>query len=414
VRSHRSLNFERTNATRGSPLFLGYIAYCSVLAIGILGLFASVYSIYLGKKFDKKVTHSLSAPNGNYTPRTCVIMPCKGAERGLERNIQAILNQTYQNFRTIIVTDSTDDPAYSIASTVLTRNSQVKALLCTSAEHVRASGKVSALLAALELDGWSSEVYAFVDSDALVTTGWLAALVDPLGDESTGVTTGFRWYFPSGGGFWSHVEAAWNASGTNLLFDDRYNFPWGGAMAVRTEILRRIEIEDVWENAISDDLSLNLALRKEGYRVRFLPQCCVTTYNETCLTGLLGWATRQVTLTKAYNRRLWRYGLVAYSFFNLVALLSLVSIIGGVFLSVDWFLPASLLLIPSLSGMYRSDQRARTFKRAMPEFAEEFEKTRFLDSLASLIVPWIMTYCIIKSARTNEIEWRGRKYQLAK
>src|SRR5208337_855906 len=96
---------------------------------------------------------------------------------------------------------------------------------------------------------------------------------------------------------------------------------WGGAMAIRTETLRRINIEEVWENAISDDLSLNSALRGHGYRIRFLPQCCVATYNETNLPGLLEWATRQVTLTKVYNRRLWRYGFAAFSFFNLVSLL---------------------------------------------------------------------------------------------
>lgn len=413
MRSHRSLNFETAIATRGSSLFLGFIAYCSVLAIGILAILASVYSLYLGKQFDEKVTQSLSAPTRNYRPQTCIIMACKGTERGLERNIEAILNQRYEQFNTIIVADSTDDPAYSLVSSVLTQNSQAKAQLCTSTEHVRASGKVSALLTALELDGWSSDVYAFVDSDALVSSGWLAALVDPLDDESTGATTGFRWYFPSRGGFWSHVEAAWNASGTNLLFDDRYNFPWGGAMAIRTETLRRIKIGNVWEDAISDDLSLNSALRRHDYRIEFLPQCCVATYNETNLPQLLSWATRQVTLTKAYNRKLWLYGLAAFSFFNLVSLLGLVSIIAGIF-SPAWFLPACLLLIPSLSGVYRSDKRARTFKRAMPEFAEGFEKTRLRDSVASLIVPWIMTYCIIKSARTHQIEWRSRKYQLTK
>jgi hypothetical protein len=341
-------------------------------------------------------------------------MACKGLENGLERNIEAILSQKYEPFHTIIVTDSTDDPAFSVAKSVLTRNARAEVQACTSTEHPRASGKVSALLTALETDGWASEVYAFIDSDAFVPTGWLAALINPLSTESIGATTGFRWYFPSRGGFWSHVEAAWNAAGTNLLFDDRYNFPWGGAMAVRMETLRRINIKEVWQNAISDDLSLNTALRKHGYAVRFLPQCCVATCNETNFRALVEWATRQVTLTKAYNPRLWKYGLAAYAFFNLVTLLGLVSTVFGIFVSPAWCLPACLLLIPSLSGIYRSDQRAGTFKRAMPEFAEQFEKTRILDSVASLIVPWIMTYCIIKSAGTDEIEWRGRRYHLTK
>ena len=414
MRSHRSLNFERSNITRGSSLFLGLIAYCFALTIGILGLAGAIYSASLGKQFDENVTHRLNTPAHNYKPQTCVIMACKGNESGLERNIEAILNQKYERFHIIIVTDSTDDPAYSIANSVLTQNSKNRAQLCTSTQHPGASGKVSALLTALETDGWSSEAYAFIDSDALASNGWLAALIDPLSDESTGATTGFRWYFPPEGGFWSHVEAVWNASGTNLLFDDRYNFPWGGAMAIRRDTLRRINVEEVWENAISDDLSLNSALRKYGYGVTFLPQCCVATYNETDLHGLVSWATRQVTLTKVYFRKLWKYGLAAYAFSNLITSLGFVSIIAGILVSPIWYLPSFIFFIPSLSGVYRSDQRARTFKRAMPQFANEFEKTRLLDAVASLIVPWIMTYCIIKSARINEIEWRGRKYQLTK
>jgi cellulose synthase/poly-beta-1,6-N-acetylglucosamine synthase-like glycosyltransferase len=340
-------------------------------------------------------------------------MGCKGVEPGLERNIEAVLNQKYDLFRTIIVADSTEDPAYSIADSVLRRHTRVKAQLCTLTDHRNASGKVAALLTAIEIDALSSDVYAFVDSDALVPADWLAALVNPLHEESVGATTGFRWYFARGG-FWSHVEAAWNASGTNLLFNERYNFPWGGAMAIRAETLRRIDIENVWGNAISDDLSLNFALRKHGYGIMFLPQCCVVTYSETNLQRLLSWATRQVTLVKAYNRRLWNYGFMAYAFFNLLTILGAFSLVAAVLASPTWLLPAFILFLPSLLGACRNDQRNRSFRRAMPEFASEFERGRRLDSVGSLIVPWIMTYCILKSARTNAIEWRSRRYELTK
>jgi len=340
-------------------------------------------------------------------------MACKGAENGLERNIEAVLNQKYEKFHMIIVTDTTDDTAYSIANSISTRKSKTKLQVCTSSKNPRASGKVSALLTALEIDDWKSEAYVIVDSDSRISADWLASLVNPLEDNSTGATTGFRWYFPCQD-FWSHVEAAWNAAGTNLLFDYHYNFPWGGAMAIRADTLREIDIRSVWENAISDDLSLNSALREHGYGVMFLPQCCVATYNQSNRKELMAWATRQITLTKVYLHKFWRYGLVAYAFFNFITLLGFVCLLAGIFVSAAWYLPALLLFIPSLVGVYRSRQRRYTFKRAMHEFAEDFRCNSLFDALASLIVPWIMTYCIIKSALTNEIEWRGRKYQLAK
>jgi cellulose synthase/poly-beta-1,6-N-acetylglucosamine synthase-like glycosyltransferase len=171
-----------------------------------------------------------------------------------------------------IVTDNEQDPAYEIAKSIAARY-PAKAALYTAEPEAGAGGKVAALLTAIEKTAGEAEVYAFVDSDSLVPLSWLRNIVDPLLDRSIGASTGFRWYIPSTGGFWSHVEAAWNASGTNLMFNPRYNFPWGGAIAIRAETLQETGIRRVWSNAVSDDMTLNSALRAHGYRIIFLPQC---------------------------------------------------------------------------------------------------------------------------------------------
>jgi cellulose synthase/poly-beta-1,6-N-acetylglucosamine synthase-like glycosyltransferase len=388
------------------------ITYDLLLFFGAVAVLASIYSYYLGIIFDDRVSLSLNKRSLGFTPRTCVVMACKGNEPELERHVEAILTQDYPNYRTIIVTDTVEDPAYSIVNSILSRHRSEDAHLYNSNCNPRASGKVAALLTAIEKDAGTSEAFAFVDSDATVPPGWLAHLVAPLVDDSVGATTGFRWYFPSRGGFWSHVESAWNASGTNLMFSERYNFPWGGAMAIRTETMNAIGMPRVWEDAVSDDLSLNSALRKHDYRTNFLPQCTVATYNRATARSFFTWATRQIALTRAFNRALWRYGFAAYAFFSILMILALASLAAGVLWSPNWFIPSALLFTPSILGILRSSQRITTFKRAMPGYAREFEKNRVVDSIASLIVPWIMTYCIIKSARINEIEWRGRKYKL--
>ncbi len=373
---------------------------------------ASLYSLYLGAEFDRRVSKSLARRKQGFHPRVCLIMPCKGNEPGLEKNLEAALQQNYGNYHAIMVTDSTHDPAYDVAKSVLARHPERISQLCTSDISIAASGKVAALLTALDEDKGQTDVYAILDSDALIPARWLEDLVDPLKDESVGATTGFRWYFPSHRGFWSYVEAAWNAAGTNLLFNNRYNFPWGGAMAVRAETLDRIRIRQVWSTAVSDDLTLNYALRKHGYRILFLPQCAVATFNHTNLHDFLNWATRQTTLTRAFNRGLWNYALAAYAFFDFVFLLGLVSVLLGAMVAPAWFVPSALLFTPSVFGILRSAKRNSTFSRAMPEFKEEFERTGLRQAIASFIVPWVMTYCIIKSARTHEIEWRGRIYRL--
>jgi cellulose synthase/poly-beta-1,6-N-acetylglucosamine synthase-like glycosyltransferase len=339
-------------------------------------------------------------------------MACRGDEPHLEENIEAILNQSYPKFRIIIVTDTKDDPAYSVANMVLKRHSTKDAHLFTADAYPRASGKVAALLTGLERDGWASQAYAFVDSDALTTSSWLRDMVDPLRDPSVGATTGFRWYIPERGGFWSQVESAWNASGTNVMFNEEYNFPWGGAMAILKDTMNTIHLRTSWETAVSDDLSLNGALREHNYRVYFIPQCTVLTYSRATARSFLAWAIRQTALTRVFNRRLWNYGLTAYSLFTVISALGVATLIAGITLSTTWLLPAALLIASPMLGVFRSNQRIGTFERALPEFASYLEKNHWAHSIASLIVPWVMTYCILKSARTNEIEWRGRKYRL--
>jgi cellulose synthase/poly-beta-1,6-N-acetylglucosamine synthase-like glycosyltransferase len=338
-------------------------------------------------------------------------MACKGDEPELEKNIGAMLHQDYENYSSVIVTDDTKDPAYSVAESAIARNPNCKATLITSTSHFHASGKVSALLTALEKN--KAEVYAFLDSDSFAPPNWLSELVDPLCDPSIGATTGYRWYFPSQKKFWSHVQSAWNSFGTSLLFDDKYNFPWGGAMAARADILDKIKIAEVWSTAVSDDLSLNAALREYGFKIFFLPQCMVASISNIAFPNFIKWATNQTALVRAYYRRLWNYALAVFAFFNFTFALGVVSVLAGLLLKPTWFVPAFLLLLPSAIAVLRSKARSDLFKLVMPAMKSQFELTSRMDRIASLIVPWIMSYCILKSSRIQEIEWRGHTYKLA-
>lgn len=81
------------------------MVYHILLLVGILAALASVYSFYLGVVFDRKVSASISKPRSGFTPRVALIMPSKGAESGLEANIEAVLKQDYKTYFTIIVTE---------------------------------------------------------------------------------------------------------------------------------------------------------------------------------------------------------------------------------------------------------------------------------------------------------------------
>ena len=104
-------------------------------------------------------------PTARYRPKVCLIVPCKGKEPHLEENIRSILNQEYQDYETVIITDTTEDSAVSIAKAVMAQSPASKARLRTSEAYVGASGKVAALLTVLKTTHGKFDTYAFADSD---------------------------------------------------------------------------------------------------------------------------------------------------------------------------------------------------------------------------------------------------------
>ena len=183
-------------------------------------------------------------------------------------------------------------------------------------------------------------------------------------------------------------------------------------MAVRADTLEKIKIERVWEKVVSDDLSLNSALRNSGYKISFIPQCTVASFSNITFMPFITWATNQIALVRSYHRPLWNYALVAYGFFNTSFALGIASLILGLLFERVCLIPAFLLLLPTPLGIFGSKIRIDAFKQAMPDLKAEFERTSSGVNIASLIVPWIMTYSILKSTLTDEIEWRGRRYKL--
>ena len=50
----------------------------------------------------------------NYRPKTLVIMPVKGVDYSIEKNLTSIKNQKYQNFKLLCVVDSEEEEALSV------------------------------------------------------------------------------------------------------------------------------------------------------------------------------------------------------------------------------------------------------------------------------------------------------------
>lgn len=239
-----------------------------VTAVFIQGVLPLLLTRQLSSRVRRKLKEDFPA---EFAPPLTIILPCKGIDFGFEENMISILNQDYPFFEIIFVTADDDDPAYGILKRLMEEHKSARASLITAGTSNKRSQKLNNQLAALKKISPSSEALVFLDSDVRAEKDFLRQLVRPLQDKTIGVSTGYRWYLPVRGRLGAMVRSIWNAGALPLLIHPRYNFAFGGTMAIRREVFEEAGVAKAWEGALTDDFPLSLAVKKRGYTVRFVP-----------------------------------------------------------------------------------------------------------------------------------------------
>jgi cellulose synthase/poly-beta-1,6-N-acetylglucosamine synthase-like glycosyltransferase len=379
--------------------------------LATLTLLEGVGSLLSGIKYHRFVVGALRAPEGPYQPRVTLIVPFKGIDPGLAENVRALLDQDYAGFNVLFVTSGLEDPVY-LELKDLARTSRVPIKLITAGPAKACGQKVYNLLKAVEQIDAETEVLVFADSDARPHRAWLRQLVAPLADERVGIATGYRWYLPTRGGFWSVMQSVWNAGIATLLGDHKHNFAWGGSMAIRRHTFDEARVREHWRGALSDDYAMGHAVKKAGYRVTFVPRCLIPTHHDGTFAELLEWASRQIIITKVYSRRLWLLSAVSQFIYNSV-------LIGGVLLvwhravtGENVTAPLTIIITILSLGILKGTLRLFTITKALERHAEQVKRYWWGYCLLTPIVSWLTLYAILKSLTTNRITWRGITYEL--
>ncbi|MBW4557356.1 MAG: glycosyltransferase family 2 protein [Trichormus sp. ATA11-4-KO1] len=232
-------------------------------------------------------------------PKTAVILCLRGADPFLPDCLKALLNQNYPQYDLKLVIDRMEDPAWSIATDTIeeqgTTNVQISPLRII---RKNCSLKCSSLIQAVtELDD-SYQVVALVDADTIVHANWLQELVSPLAEPQVGATTGNRWYAPTGDYWGTLVRYIWNVSAVVQMYI--YEIPWGGTLAVKTEVLYQTGLLDKWGKAFCEDTMMRSILNKHNMQVRFVPSLMMLNQEECDLPGLRYWMQRQLLFCRLY------------------------------------------------------------------------------------------------------------------
>ena len=346
-------------------------------------------------------------------PRTLIIVPIKGiAEEmhNLEDNLKAVLEQHLPDYRVIFAVGDSADMALPILRKLESEYTYSSVVI---AQHgIGQSQKISNQLRALEEITDKDEVLVFCDCDARPDMTHFAKLIAPLVDPSIGATTGFRWYIPTAKGLGTWLRAAWNLGGMPFLIDRKYNYAWGGAMAIRRNVFEKCEITRYWSSALSDDLGLSLVVKQAGYQIHFVPECLVPSPENLTLLQTIEWTTRQTLVCRVYNPIMWRDLFLGEFVTSATILIGFTSIIYGI-LTDD--LP--MLIAGLLAGMVCILGRSvyqliilRTAQSINPKIATH-SRNFILILLAPLVNP-LMLYNSVRSWMSRRMDWRGIRYVL--
>ncbi len=386
-------------------LYAFYVLIALLIAQG-------AFSLIEGLQFRAFVRRALREAAGDFTPKAAIIAPCKGLDCDLEENVRALFNLDYPDYDIIFAIASTDDPSRPLLDHVIEEYPERRAAVVVAGLSDERSEKVNNLLAALKHVSPLTEALIFVDLDARVTPDWLRALVPPLGDPQVGAVTGYRWYLPRRGGFWSSLLSAWNGSVATTLGDHGRNFAWGGSTGILRETFDRIGVQKLWKGAVSDDYALTRAVQRAGLHVSFQPRCLVASRERASLASLLEFTTRQVTITRVYRPAVWWTGFASHLLFCAGFFGGFAVAMSRVFRGDSATALLVMLAVIYLLGSIKGWLRIASAAEVLSGMASEVNRLWWMFCLLWPLVSVLFLCNFVGSAVTRRIVWRGVSYEM--
>jgi ceramide glucosyltransferase len=285
---------------------LEYVIFAAIVAQVLFTIQVVCNHRYALKKYQRQRIE--------YRPQCALIVPCKGLDEMFDKNIESFFRQAYEDYHLLFVVEDQTDPAYDHLLNLAAKygpTSQVRTVdILVAGQTESCSQKLHNLLFAYRTIPKETEVLVFADSDACAGPDWLAHIVHPLRRDKNGASSGYRCFIPQNNNTASIALSSLNAKVCQLLGNTPFNLAWGGSMAIRVDNFREFDLEQIWQKALSDDLSLSRAVRRHHRKMVFVPGCMIASFQTTTWKELLEFSRRQFIITRIYSPLMWLFGLL--------------------------------------------------------------------------------------------------------
>ena len=387
---------------------LSPIVISSLLGLAILEIYFTVNFIRSFQQDEGDVYQE------EELPEVAIVLCLRGADPFLPKCLEALSNQNYPNYRLKVVIDSKQDPAWNITTKILARTNFAVDIKPLQVQRETCSLKCSALIQAIsELDS-NCEIVALVDADTVPHPNWLRELVSPLKNRQIGLTTGNRWY-ASGNRWGTTCRYLWNIAAVGQMYF--YRIPWGGSLAMRTELIREAKLLERWEQAFCEDTMLQRVLVEKGLRVKSVASLIMVNREECALPNFRRWVSRQLLNAKLYHpgwKAILTYGTITCLIPLLAAVLTSTALLArewtlAILLGSSLLIYFAILLI--LIGIW---QRAIQHKLMLRNESLPFFSIKTFGKLM-VALPLTQLICAIalwQALLTQQVEWRGITYRV--
>ena len=388
----------------------------TLILFGTIVITVAIHYIALFLFLNRLKRKEWNKPKEDFTPKTMVLFPLRGADPSLLRGLEKILTQDYPNYHVHFVLDSTEDSALPYVQSAIEKWGEQRAEIKIMAEHFSTcSLKCCALYHGIaDLDP-SFEIIVILDGDTNPPKNWLKELVAPLSDARFPVATGLRWYIPSKTNAGSLVRYLWNAAA--VFQQELHRIPWGGSLALRREFLIESGLLEQWKHSLTDDTPTTSFVRRADGNVAVVPTLFLVNRETSGLRSFHRWVKRQMLMAKLYHPA---WGMVlGQAVLITVPLVLLVGtffagLIQGDTSSVLWSLGSFFLYWAGVFGTVPIIELAiRRIVKQNGEMVEKWSLYRTIKTFAMIpVTQGVYASALFWLHFLRKVEWRGIEYEI--
>ena len=229
------------------------------------------------------------------------------------------------------------------------------------------------------------------------------------------LTTGNRWYLPTGNYWGSLVRYSGNVSTVVQMF--LFQIPWGGTLAIKTEVLNRIKLLDKWGEVFTDDMVIHKLIKEQKLQIKFVPSLLMLNREESSLPNLLESLKRLIIGSKLYHPR-W-LAIVSEAYSSILVPNVVIIIILQLLFAAKWY-DAALLFCSYISYtigllllMLLMELGIHRVLHNQGQKIPELSPLTLLKMLIAIpLTQWIYGLIMLSSLWTSTITWRGLTYRI--